>query len=80
VRRRSWSASIPIMAVLRKSIGSFPKKLRDHALGGSSAVEKDVSRREKHEEARDCTIARILLLNAALLSISVSSLLRKISS
>src|SRR5215510_14904841 len=33
VRRRSWSASIPIMDVLRKSIGSFPKKLRDHALG-----------------------------------------------
>src|SRR5262249_34918589 len=33
VRRRSWSASIPIMDVLRKLIGLFPKKLRDHALG-----------------------------------------------
>src|SRR5262245_17669513 len=38
VRRRSWSASIPIMDVLRKSIGSFPKKLRDHALGNLRQV------------------------------------------
>src|SRR5690349_7862753 len=54
VRGRSESVSIPIMAVLRKLIGSFPKKLRDHALGvGIPGSHPDTSIRIDASNARE---------------------------